>query len=86
MSTEEAFAQAKVTDFAENFPTEDAHIDLSDIPEQDFSGPDVVRGRYRELALAAGGIVVLDPDVRAAFPDAAAVNRALRGLLAERQK
>jgi len=35
----------------------------------------------RELALAAQGFVVLDPDVRRAFPDAGAVNRALRGLL-----
>jgi hypothetical protein len=56
-------------------------IDYSDIPPQEWSGPDVVRGKYRELALAAQGFVVLDPDVRRAFPDAGAVNRALRGLL-----
>jgi hypothetical protein len=85
-SAEDAFAQAKVMDWPENFPTGDAEIDLSDIPEQDWSGPDVVRGRYRELALAAAGFVMLDPDVRAAFPDTTSVNRALRGVMSERQK
>jgi hypothetical protein len=49
MSAEDVFAKAKVTDWPENFPTDDAEIDLSDIPEQDWSGPDVVRGRYRDL-------------------------------------
>ncbi len=34
----------------------------------------------RDYALPEGA-VVLDPDVRAVFPDSAAVNRALRGLL-----
>ena len=35
----------------------------------------------RDFALPEG-VVVLDPDVRAVFRDSAAVNRALRGLLA----
>jgi hypothetical protein len=30
---------------------DDPPIDFSDIPEQDFSAPDVIRGRYRDLAL-----------------------------------
>jgi hypothetical protein len=52
-------------------------------PPQDWSGPDFERGKYRELALAlaAQGLVALDPAVRRAFPDAGAVNRALRGLI-----
>jgi hypothetical protein len=48
---------------------------------QDLSGPNVVRGKYPELALAAQGLIALDPDVRCAFPDADAVNRALHGLI-----
>jgi hypothetical protein len=81
MSAEEAFARAKEADWGPNLPKSDDEIDYSDIPEQDWSGPDVVRGKYRALALAAQGVVLLDPDVRRAFPDASAVNRALRGLI-----
>ena len=48
-------------------------------PEYDFRGarPTPYAARYAAGAQA----VVLDPDVAAAFPDAAAVNGALRGLL-----
>jgi len=81
MSAEKAFAQAEHVDWGPNLPKSDEEIDYSDIPPQEWSGPDVVRGKYRELALAAQGFVVLDPDVRRAFPDAGAVNRALQGLL-----
>ncbi len=81
MSAEEAFARAKDADWGPNLPRNDDEIDYSDIPEQDWSGPNVMRGKYRELALAAQGVVLLDPDVRRAFPDASAVNRALRGLI-----
>jgi hypothetical protein len=81
MSAEEAFAQAQHVGWGPNLPKSDDEIDYSDIPPQDWSGPNVVRGRYRELALAAQGLIALDPDVRRAFPDADAVNRALRGLI-----
>src|SRR5664279_3396263 len=81
MSAEEAFAQAQHVGWGPNLPNSDDQIDYSDIPPQDWSGPNVVRGKYRELALAAQGLIALDPDIRRAFPDADAVNRALRGLI-----
>src|SRR5664279_2768986 len=81
ISAEEALAQAQHVGWGPNLPKSDGQIDYSEIPPQDWSGPNVVRGRYRELALAAQGLIALDPDVRHAFPDADAVNRALRGLI-----
>ncbi len=48
--------------------------------EYDFSGG--VRGKYLERYKASSNIVVLDPDVSSVFPNAAAVNEALRGLAA----
>lgn len=86
MSAEEAFARAKTIGWPENFPKSDDQIDLSDIPEQDFSGSDAVRGKYRELALAGQGFVQLDSDIRSAFPDTQSVNKALRGLLRQRRQ
>ena len=49
-------------------------------PEYDFSGG--MRGKYFERYKASSNIVVLDPDVSSVFPNAAAVNEALRGLAA----
>lgn len=40
-----------------------------------------VRGKYYAQAMEAKGFVRLDPEVQAAFPDARAVNEALRALL-----
>lgn len=48
--------------------------------EYDFSG--AVRGKYLERYKESSNIVVLDPDVSSVFPNAAAVNEALRGLAA----
>jgi hypothetical protein len=48
-------------------------------PEYNFSGG--VRGKYLERYKADSNIVVLDPDVSLAFPNAAAVNEALRVLV-----
>jgi hypothetical protein len=45
-------------------------------PHYDFRGG--VRGKYASRYRAGTNVVVLDPDVAAVFPDAAAVNRALR--------
>lgn len=42
---------------------------------------DGVRGKYAERYAKGTTVVVLEPDVAAAFPDAAAVNAALRALL-----
>lgn len=47
-------------------------------PEYDFRGG--VRGKYARRFAQGTNVVVLDPDVAAAFPDSAAVNRALRKL------
>lgn len=46
-----------------------------------------VRGKYAARYAEGTNLVLLDPDVAEAFPDAAAVNGALRGLLelAQRQ-
>ena len=47
--------------------------------EYDFSGG--VRGKHHLAYKAGTNVVVLDPDVAKAFPDASSVNRALRLLL-----
>ena len=46
---------------------------------EDF-GP-MVRGKYAARAKESSNIVVLDPEIAEAFPNAKAVNDALRGLL-----
>lgn len=48
-------------------------------PEYDFRGG--VRGKYVSRYREGTNVVVLDPDVAAAFPNADAVNRTLRMLL-----
>jgi len=52
-------------------------------PEYDFTKG--VRGKYTRAYQSGNNLVLLDPDVAAAFPDAASVNRALR-VLAELAK
>ena len=55
-------------------------------PEYDFSQmKGGVRGKYSERYREGTNLVLLDPDVAAAFPDAKAVNDALRQLLQEKQ-
>jgi hypothetical protein len=46
---------------------------------EDF-GP-MVRGKYAARLRESSNIIVLDPDIAEAFPNAKAVNDALRGLL-----
>jgi hypothetical protein len=48
-------------------------------PEYNFSKG--VRGKYAARLKPGSQIVILDPDVAAAFDDAKAVNRALRTLM-----
>jgi soluble cytochrome b562 len=48
-------------------------------PEYDFGGG--VRGKYAARYREGTNVVVLDPDIADAFPNAGAVNRALRALL-----
>ena len=51
-------------------------------PEYDFSQlKGRVRGKYVERYRAGTNLVLLEPDVTAAFPDAKAVNEALRLLI-----
>ena len=47
--------------------------------EYDFNSG--VRGKYAKRYAAGTNIVILSPDVAKAFPDSAAVNKALRSLL-----
>ncbi len=55
-------------------------------PEYDFSQMQGgVRGKYVERYRQGTNLVLLDPDVAAAFPDAKAVNDALRLLLQEKE-
>lgn len=57
-------------------------------PEYDFSQlKGGVRGKYVERYREGTNLILLDPDVAAAFPDAKAVNEALRLLMnvAQRQ-
>ena len=49
------------------------------LPEYDFTG--AVRGKYYERYRQGTNVVLLDPDVAAAFKDSAAVNDALRLLV-----
>lgn len=54
-------------------------------PEYDFSQmKGGVRGKYVEPYREGTNVVLLDPDIAAAFPDAKAVNDALRSLLENR--
>jgi hypothetical protein len=56
------------------------------LPEYDFSQlKGAVRGKYAERYREGTNLVLLDPDVAAAFPDAKAVNDALRRVLHEKQ-
>ncbi len=50
--------------------------------EYDVSGlKNPVRGKYYAQAMAGTNVVLLDPDVAEAFPDARSVNDALRVIL-----
>ena len=51
-------------------------VDYSDL---DWSK--AVRGKYAKRYRGSQKVVTLEPDVAAAFPDSASVNKALRGLL-----
>lgn len=56
-------------------------------PEYDFSRLNGrVRGKYVERYEAGTNLVLLEPDVAAAFPDARSVNEALRLLMRAGQK
>ena len=49
------------------------------LPEYDFSG--AVQGKYWKRFEEGTNLILLEPDVRDAFPDSKSVNEALRGLL-----
>lgn len=61
-------------------PDKDAIFEEDEMLEEyDFSGG--VRGKYASRMAEGTNIVLLDPDVWAAFPDSESVNRALRLLI-----
>jgi len=51
-------------------------------PHYDFSGG--VRGKYVRRFAGSCKVVILEPDVAEAFPDAASVNETLRDVIAAR--
>jgi hypothetical protein len=51
----------------------------SDYKRSDFGA--LVRGKYVERLQTSSNVVVLDPEVAGMFPNAAAVNAALRSLV-----
>ena len=58
---------------------EDVQDDLR--PEYDFDFSQAVRGKYYKQYMESSNVVVLEPDVAAAFHNAEAVNQALRAML-----
>jgi hypothetical protein len=58
---------------------EDLEDDLR--PEYDFDFSKAVRGKYYKQYIESSNVVVLEPDVAAVFPNADAVNQALRAML-----
>jgi hypothetical protein len=52
---------------------------------EDFAGMRAERGKYAEMLRKRSNIVRIEPDVHKKFPDAAAVNNALRGLISKRK-
>jgi hypothetical protein len=53
----------------------------ADVFRSDYDFSDAVRGKHHAAYKAGSNVVVLDPDVAKAFPNATSVNRALRMLL-----
>jgi hypothetical protein len=50
-------------------------------PEYDFDFSKAVRGKYYQEYMRSSNVVVLEPDVAAAFQTSEAVNAALRSML-----
>ena len=50
-------------------------------PEYDFNFSKAVRGKYYRQYLESSNVIVLDPDVAAAFHNSDTVNQALRAML-----
>ena len=51
------------------------------LPEYEFDFSKAVRGKYYRQYIESTNVVVLDPDVAAAFQNSEAVNKALRAML-----
>jgi hypothetical protein len=52
---------------------------------EDFAGLRAERGKYAKMLRRRSNIVRIEPDIHAVFPNEAAVNNALRGLIAKRK-
>lgn len=61
-----------------------ANLPGTDEPRKEYSRSDfgeMKRGKYASRMTAASNVVVIDPDVSKVFPNAKAVNDALRSLI-----
>ena len=61
-----------------------SNIEKADVLQAEYKRSDfgpLVRGKYANRAVQETNIIVLEPDIADAFPNDAAVNKALRGLL-----
>lgn len=50
-------------------------------PEYDFDFSKAERGKYYQRYMASTNVIVLEPDIAAAFHNSEAVNQALRAML-----
>jgi len=73
------FAWDQVPMRGKNMNPEESEDELR--PEYDFDFSKAVRGKYYRQYLESTNVVVLDPDVAAAFHNSEAVNQALRAML-----
>ena len=62
----------------------ESKIKIADEMRAEYDFSDAVRGKYYERYRASSNIVLLDPDVSQAFPNAVVVNTALRSLVKKR--
>lgn len=61
-----------------------AKSELDDWPRDEYTRADlgpIVRGKYAKRIAAESNVVVIDPAIAKVFPNEAAVNAALRGLI-----
>ncbi len=87
------FRVGTVSEFLELTPEENDIIEdrlaLNDELRPEYTEADLknrVRGKYAARLAQTVSLVTLEPDVAAAFPDAAAVNAALRSLMTKTEE
>jgi len=66
-----------------------AKSELSDWGRSEYKRTDLgklVRGKYAKRLTESSNVVLLDPEVAAAFPNSEAVNKALRSLISTKRQ